>query len=47
VLVCTSVTSKKDLWLYMLEILAVNQGAISAQGIERSKDREVMQNLPR
>jgi hypothetical protein len=47
VLVFTGVTSKKDLWKYMLEILVRNQGAISAQGIERSKDREVKENLLR
>jgi hypothetical protein len=47
VLVRTGVTSKKDLWLYVLEIPVGNQGDISAQGTKISKDREVKKNLLR
>jgi len=32
VLVCTCITYKKDLWLYVLEIRVGNEGAILAQG---------------
>jgi hypothetical protein len=42
VLVHTCVTSKNNLWLYMLDILVGNQGAISAQGNRKIQDQEVM-----
>jgi hypothetical protein len=41
VLVCTGVTSKKDLWLYVLKVPVGTKEPFWLKGIERSKDREV------
>jgi hypothetical protein len=47
VLVRTGVTSKKDLWLYVLKVPVGTKEPFRLKGIERSKDREVKQNLLR
>jgi hypothetical protein len=47
VLVCTCVTSKKDMWIICAKVRVGTKEPFRLREIEISKDREVTQNLLR